>query len=172
MKKQTKTVLIVIVIVIIILIAVLSKRSAPNTDQNSNTTAGSTSQMVGTTNEQNVPVQSNAGSAPTMNPAPGTSSGTTTTAPSVKSFTVVGSNYAFVPNTLEVNKGDTVKITFTNSGGMHDFKIDEFKVATERLESGDSTTIQFVADKSGTFQYYCSVGTHRAMGMWGTLTVK
>ena len=94
------------------------------------------------------------------------------TVAATKEFTVTGSNYAFAPKTLSVNKGDTVKITFTNAGGMHDFVIDEFNVKTERLESGDSTTVTFVADKTGSFQYYCSVGKHRSMGMWGTLTVK
>ena len=89
----------------------------------------------------------------------------------VKEFTVSAGSYFFSPKTMTVNKGDTVKITVTNSGGFHDFKIDEFNVSTSRLQSGQSETITFVADKAGTFQYYCSVGDHRAMGMWGTLTV-
>src|SRR4051812_9253532 len=43
-----------------------------------------------------------------------------------KTFTVTGSNFAFAPNTLSVNKGDKVTIIFKNSGGLHDWKIDEF----------------------------------------------
>src|SRR5207248_1619757 len=39
-----------------------------------------------------------------------------------KTFTVSGQNFSFSPNTLTVNKGDKVKITFTNSGGFHDFR--------------------------------------------------
>ncbi len=90
----------------------------------------------------------------------------------VKTFTVSGGNYFFSPKTLTVNKGDTVKIVFTNSGGVHDFRIDAFNVATKQIKNGETDTITFVADKSGTFEYYCSVGNHRAMGMVGTLTVK
>ena len=89
----------------------------------------------------------------------------------VKEFTVKGSNFAFDPKTMTVKKGDTVKIIFQNTGGFHDFKIDEFKVATKQIQGGNSETVQFVADKAGTFEYYCSVGSHRAMGMKGTLTV-
>jgi uncharacterized cupredoxin-like copper-binding protein len=32
--------------------------------------------------------------------------------------------------------------------------------------------VQFVADKTGTFEFYCSVGNHRQMGMVGTLVVQ
>jgi plastocyanin len=90
----------------------------------------------------------------------------------VKEFTVTGSNFAFAPSTLAVNKGDTVTIHFKNSGGFHDFKIDELGVATPRINGGQNADVTFVATTTGTFEYYCSVGTHRQMGMKGTLTVK
>jgi len=96
---------------------------------------------------------------------------TTVSVGTVKEFTVKGTNYAFAPSTLSVKKGDTVKITFVNAGGFHDLKIDEFNVATKQIQDGKSDTVQFVAGKTGTFEYYCTVGTHRAMGMKGTLTV-
>ena len=111
----------------------------------------------------------------TNNPAPvvgGATGSVTVTAPAIKEFTVTGSNFSFAPNAISVNKGDTVKITFKNANGTHDFKIDEFNVATARIQGGQQETVTFVADKSGSFQYYCSVGTHRQMGMFGTLTVK
>jgi plastocyanin len=95
----------------------------------------------------------------------------TTTASNVKTFDISAGNYFFTPKTISVNKGDTVQLVVTNSGGFHDLKIDEFNVATPRMNTGDTQTVTFVADKTGTFQYYCSVGDHRAMGMWGTITV-
>ncbi len=88
-----------------------------------------------------------------------------------KTFTVTGSNFAFAPSTLSVNKGDKVTIIFKNSGGLHDWKIDEFNASTKQINGGQSDTITFTADKSGSFEFYCSVGTHRQMGMKGTLTV-
>jgi plastocyanin len=89
----------------------------------------------------------------------------------VKEFTVTGSPFKFVPAAMTVKKGDTVKITFKNSGGTHDFVIDELGVKTKTLASGAEETVQFVASKVGTFEYYCSVGNHRAMGMVGKITI-
>lgn len=104
-----------------------------------------------------------------------TGSQTTTQAPSApttKEFTVVGDNYSFAPNMLTVNKGDKVKITFQNKNGFHDFVIDELGVNSGKINGGQEKIVEFTADKAGSFEYYCSVGSHRAMGMKGTLTVK
>lgn len=90
----------------------------------------------------------------------------------VKEFTVEGSNFSFTPSSLTVNEGDTVRITFKNTGGMHDFVIDEFSTRTEVIQGGEEETIEFVADKAGSYEFYCSVGSHRAMGMMGTLVVQ
>ena len=90
----------------------------------------------------------------------------------VKSFTVEGGNFTFTPNMITVAKGDTVRITFKNTEGFHDLIIDEYNVKTKQLSTGQEETIEFVADKVGAFEYYCSVGSHRAMGMVGTLEVK
>lgn len=90
----------------------------------------------------------------------------------VKEFTVDGSNFKFEPATMTVNKGDRVRIIFKNTGGFHDLVIDELGVKTKQLAANASETVEFVADKAGNFEYYCSVGNHRGMGMKGTLTVK
>ena len=76
------------------------------------------------------------------------------------------------PKQLKAKKGDTVKITFKNSEGIHDWVIDEFNARTPRIQSGQSAQVEFVANKTGSFVYYCSVGEHRAQGMWGTLVVE
>mgnify|MGYP000734074002 CR=1 FL=1 len=90
----------------------------------------------------------------------------------VKAFTVNGSNFSFTPSTMTVNKGDTVRITFVNQNGMHDWRLDEFNANTSVIQGGQSETIEFVADKTGSFEYYCSVGQHRQNGMKGTLVVQ
>jgi nitrosocyanin len=99
------------------------------------------------------------------------SSGADNTMDSVKEFAVEGGMYYFTPKEITVNKGDTVKIVFTNKEGMHDFVIDEFNARTKIIQTGQTDTITFVADKAGTFEYYCSVGDHRAKGMKGMLIV-
>ncbi len=94
------------------------------------------------------------------------------TSASVKEFTISGQNFSFTPNKLSVKKGDHVKITFQNTAGFHDLVIDEYGVATKQAQSPNTEVLEFTADKAGTFEYYCSVGSHRSMGMFGTLTVE
>jgi len=91
---------------------------------------------------------------------------------SVKEFTVTGSNFKFAPSQLQVKQGDTVRVTFNNQGGMHDWNLDEFNAHTKVIKAGQQETVEFVASKAGQFEYYCSVGDHRQMGMTGTLVVE
>ena len=90
----------------------------------------------------------------------------------VKEFLITGKNFSFVPSAITVSKGDRVKITFKNEDGFHDFKIDEYNIATPKIQGGNESAVEFTADKAGSFEYYCSVGSHRSMGMYGTLVVK
>lgn len=78
------------------------------------------------------------------------------------------------PTLIRVKKGELVKINFKNTEGTHDLVIDEFNVNTEDIKANNTVTVQFVADKTGTFEYYCSVGNgyHRQQGMVGTLIVE
>lgn len=97
----------------------------------------------------------------------------TMTEENVKEFEVAGTDFKFNPDSMTVNKGDTVRVVFTNTDESmpHDWVIDEFNARTKQLQPGQSETIEFVADQSGEFEFYCSVGNHRAQGMVGTLTV-
>ncbi len=90
----------------------------------------------------------------------------------VREFTISGQNFSFAPASIAVNEGDRVRITFKNASGFHDLKIDEFAVATKQIQGGQEEVVEFVANKKGTFEYYCSVGNHRAMGMTGSLIVQ
>lgn len=45
-------------------------------------------------------------------------------------------------------------------------------VKTKVINGGETDTVEFTPDKAGSFEYYCSVGKHRAMGMKGTVTVE
>lgn len=92
-------------------------------------------------------------------------------AETIKSFMVLGSNYKFSLGEMRVKKGDRVRVTFKNIEGFHDFKIDEFSVSTKQINAGQEEIIEFVASKTGSFEFYCSVGQHRANGMKGTLVV-
>jgi nitrite reductase (NO-forming) len=86
--------------------------------------------------------------------------------------------FAFVYNsqnnpTLQVHKGDTVKVTLTNTGTLrHDFTLEGYNIKTSVLNPGQSDSIVFKADTTGTFTYYCSVPGHKDLGMQGQLIVQ
>ena len=90
----------------------------------------------------------------------------------VRSYIITARNFEFDATELKVKKGDTVKVSLYNSEGSHDFVLDEFNVRAEVLDVGESQEVEFIADKIGKFEYYCSVGSHRAMGMVGKLIVE
>lgn len=92
-------------------------------------------------------------------------------------FVLIGVDYSFFMDgtkapELRVKKGDTVRIEFTSTNGLHDWMVDEFDAATEQVPTDETTYVTFVADQTGTFEYYCSVGQHRANGMLGKLIVE
>lgn len=89
-----------------------------------------------------------------------------------KSFDVDSFSFGYSMDTITVSEGDTVTINLTNSDGFHDWVVDEFDAATEKISAGGSTSVTFVADKAGSYEFYCSVGSHRANGMVGTLIVE
>ena len=91
----------------------------------------------------------------------------------IQSFTetIDGKYYPqFSQKEISVNKGDFVRIKIKNTKGMHDFKIDEFGVYTE-TPLNKERTVEFVADKAGSFEYYCTKPGHKQNGQWGTLKV-
>jgi len=97
--------------------------------------------------------------------------------PGMVTFKLSGENFKFTMDgqtapELRVKKGDKVRIEFTSIGGFHDWKVDEFDVATDRVNTGESAAVEFTASQAGTFEYYCSVGNHRAQGMVGKLIVE
>lgn len=94
----------------------------------------------------------------------------------VKEFTMtsyydpVGQKPHFSVPEIAVKKGDTVRIKVTNTFGMHNFKIDEFNVFAN-TPLNEEVIVEFVADKTGEFVYYCAMPGHRAAGQFGTLRV-
>jgi plastocyanin len=155
-----KTSFIVIAVVILLLLGVggylVMNRGTLTSNQTPNPAVQNT--PMATSNDA-----TNSGTMPT-----GTASGEMDT----KVIVVEGSPFKFAPSAITVKKGDRVKIEFKNITGTHDFVINEYNVQTKILNAGQNETVEFVADKSGTFEYYCSVGNHREMGMKGTLTVQ
>jgi plastocyanin len=135
----------------------LSTMANPKTEQSNLT--GSTPTPTSSTSAQ--------GPATSLTPTPSEAAGQ----PTVKEITVAGQGLAFSPSTITVHKGDTVKVTFTSkSNGPHNFVLSAFNIRTDLLSDGRSQTVEFVASKTGRFEFHCE--PHQAMGMTGTLVVE
>lgn len=80
-------------------------------------------------------------------------------------------NFGYSQKEITVKKGEKVKIIMTSSSGTHNFVIDELSVQSAVINSGGKTEFEFVADKIGSFEYYCSIGSHRDRGMVGTIII-
>ena len=80
-------------------------------------------------------------------------------------------SFYYTPNVITAKKGEKIRIVMNSVSMMHDFVIDELKVKMPIIKDGDTGTVEFVADQVGTFEYYCSVGQHRANGQIGTITI-
>lgn len=66
--------------------------------------------------------------------------------------TVNAKSFDFDVKEIKAHVGDTVKITLVNADGAHGFAIDDFGVD---IKGGE--TKEFMVDKKGTFDYYCSL---------------
>ncbi len=88
-----------------------------------------------------------------------------------RAFALTARNYAFTPNRLEIIKDDLVSLTIEGVDQVHSFAIDEFRIA-KRIAPGTTVTIEFWADRVGSFSYYCNIAADPGCkAMRGTLVV-
>jgi nitrite reductase (NO-forming) len=93
----------------------------------------------------------------------------TGTAPQTRVIDLAAKNFAFNPNLITVNSGDTVELRI-NSDGRHNFVLNELGIVQDTPPG--QTVIRFTPEKKGAFLFYCSVPGHRERGMEGQLIVK
>ena len=91
--------------------------------------------------------------------------------PKVVEITVEAKQWEFVPATINVNEGDTVKLTVKSVDVPHELAIPTFGI-DEYLTADSEVTVEFVADKKGEFPFYCATYCGRGHSdMTGTLVV-
>ena len=73
----------------------------------------------------------------------------------VKEFRMTAKQFAFEPAVIEVNKGDKVRLIVTSVDVPHGIAVPEYGI-NERLDPGKPVTIEFTAEKEGTFTTFCS----------------
>ena len=77
-------------------------------------------------------------------------------APPPRNFEVIASKYKFEPATLQVTEGDRVRLTLRSTDTEHGLEIKKLKVKVAVPKGGDPVTVEFVAEKAGTFEFKCS----------------
>lgn len=84
-----------------------------------------------------------------------------TTASTVREIPITVSSWSFSPDRIEVNKGDLVRLVFTTGQDEvplyngHGFGIEGYNINVF-LVKGTTQTVEFEADKAGTFVFRCT----------------
>lgn len=84
----------------------------------------------------------------------GSSGDVPTTPPRV--FEMTASRFKFEPAMLRVSAGDRVRLTLRSMDTEHGLEIKKLKVKVAVPKGGDPVTVEFVADKPGTYDFKCS----------------
>lgn len=94
------------------------------------------------------------------------------------SHTVSSGNFYYSPSTLNINIGDTV--FWINDGGFHNVNFDVNTITGSSFNNPESfmstptssvDIYSYVFTINGTYNYDCSVGSHAANGMIGSIIV-
>ncbi len=68
---------------------------------------------------------------------------------------VTAKKFVFSPSAIHVKKGDHVKLVITAADHDHGFKLEGFQI-DQLLKKSEATTVEFTADRAGTFPFECS----------------
>ena len=84
----------------------------------------------------------------------------------VRTIDVIASRFKFEPSIIPVAQGDRIRLRLRSADRDHQFAIKAFQVKTLIPKTGEAVTVDFVADRTGTFEFtcaeYCGIG-HSAM---------
>ena len=110
--------------------------------------------------------------------------------------TVIAESTLFEPKNVRIAVGEEVTIALKNRDpSEHDLQVDGLDVEVVaggatgdehggggahgdagmiavHTEADETSSITFVADKAGTYEFYCTIAGHKEAGMTGTLTVE
>ena len=71
-------------------------------------------------------------------------------------FRIEASSFQYTPETIQVNPGDHVTIDLVATDVVHGLYIDGYDLNVT-ADPGQTATLSFVADRSGSFRFRCSV---------------
>lgn len=76
--------------------------------------------------------------------------------PTLRTFRIEASQYAYDPGEISVNLGDTVTIELVATDVVHGLYVDGYGISVT-ADPGQTATLTFVADKAGSFRLRCNV---------------
>lgn len=82
--------------------------------------------------------------------------------------------FRFRPDSFDAKVGDMLNVTLKAAVGNqypHSLVINELGVDLGPIEAGATASTMLMAEKAGSYTFYCAEGNHRELGMVGTLTV-
>jgi cytochrome c oxidase subunit 2 len=92
--------------------------------------------------------------------------------PNRRDITITARDFRFSPERLEVTQDDLVKLTVQSADVTYSITIDEYRLS-RRVPAGGATTIEFRADRAGTFTFYSNLTSDaRHAQMRGELVVR
>ena len=77
-------------------------------------------------------------------------------APQARTFRIEARQFAYFPSELVVNRGDAVTIQLVSTDVVHGLYVDGYDISVQ-ADPGQTATLTFVADKSGSFRFRCNV---------------
>jgi plastocyanin len=87
-------------------------------------------------------------------------------------ITVEVGDHFFVPDQINVTRGQKVTLTVKNVGTeSHSLYIPELETSTPTIAPGDTATMTFTPRRAGDFSFHCTVSNHEELEQEGTLEV-
>lgn len=76
-------------------------------------------------------------------------------------------------NEIRAKKGEHITLRLTSMDEVHGFKLSDYNIS-ETLQPGKIKVVEFIADKSGEYEFYCNVRSCGPghLGMRGVLIVE
>jgi len=89
-------------------------------------------------------------------------------------LTLILKDFTITPTNVKIPKTGTYTVVLFNEGSqVHSLKIEGNGLSTQgkQINFGKSSTFKVTFKKSGAYQMFCPVDSHKELGMTGTITV-
>ena len=73
-----------------------------------------------------------------------------------KEFTIWAKQHEYIPAVITVQQGDYVRVNLKTADVSHSWYVDGYDIDIE-VSGGETISVEFIADKAGTFKIRCSV---------------